>query len=89
MRQSLARYCAPASFGHAPSSVDFITTIAGLNVFGTHRGCALLAIGAGRQQSHQERRCAFLDRHLSLSKRPVLAEHNEADRRRDYQSSSF
>jgi hypothetical protein len=37
MRQSLARYSAPASLGHAPSSVGFITTIAGLNVFGTHK----------------------------------------------------
>ena len=36
MRRSLARYSAPVSFVHARSSVDFITTIVGLKVFGTH-----------------------------------------------------
>ena len=36
MRQSLARYSAPVSFVHAPSLADFITTIVGFKVFGTH-----------------------------------------------------
>ena len=38
MRPSLARYSAPVSFVHAPSLADFITTIAGFKVFGTHNG---------------------------------------------------
>ena len=40
MRQSLARYSAPVSFVHAPSLADFITTIVGFEVFGTHSGLA-------------------------------------------------
>ena len=36
MHQSLARYSAPVSFVHAPSLADFITTIIGFKVFGTH-----------------------------------------------------
>src|SRR5229473_7214487 len=36
MRQSLARYSATVSFVHAPSLADFITTIVGFEVFGTH-----------------------------------------------------
>src|SRR6266436_8459116 len=40
MRQSLARYSATVSFVHAPSLADFITTIVGFEVFGTHSsGC--------------------------------------------------
>src|SRR5882724_11408987 len=38
MRRSLARYSAPASFVHAPSWADFITTMVGFRVFGTHSG---------------------------------------------------
>src|SRR5258707_15158940 len=38
MHQSLARYSAPVSFVHAPSLADFITTMVGFKVFGTHRG---------------------------------------------------
>jgi len=37
MRQPLARYRAPVSFVHALSLADFITTIVGFEVFGTHR----------------------------------------------------
>src|ERR1700745_2165678 len=36
MRQSLARHSATVSFVHAPSLADFITTIVGFEVFGTH-----------------------------------------------------
>src|SRR3984893_3849363 len=36
MHASLARYSAPASFVHAPSLADFITTMVGFKVFGTH-----------------------------------------------------
>jgi hypothetical protein len=36
MRQSLARYSAPVSSVHAPSWADFITTMVGFRVFGTH-----------------------------------------------------
>jgi len=36
MHQSLARYSAPVSLVHAPSSADFITTMVGFKVFGTH-----------------------------------------------------
>src|ERR1700752_5342806 len=36
MGQSLARHSATASFVHAPSLADFITTIVGFEVFGTH-----------------------------------------------------
>src|SRR5882762_11864273 len=37
MHQSLARYSAPVSLVHAPSWADFITTMVGFKVFGTHR----------------------------------------------------
>ena len=37
MHQFLARYSAPVSLVHAPSWVDFITTMVGFKVFGTHR----------------------------------------------------
>src|ERR1700676_348572 len=37
MHRSLARYSAPVSFVQAPSWADFITTMVGLKVFGTHR----------------------------------------------------
>src|SRR5258708_15491351 len=36
MHRSLARYSAPVSFVQAPSWADFITTIVGFEVFGTH-----------------------------------------------------
>ena len=36
MRRSLARYSAPVSSVHAPSWADFITTMVGFRVFGTH-----------------------------------------------------
>ena len=36
MRQPLARYSAPVSFVHTLSLADFITTIVGFEVFGTH-----------------------------------------------------
>src|ERR1017187_8632093 len=36
MRQSLVRCSAPVSFVHSPSLADFITTIVGFKVFGTH-----------------------------------------------------
>src|ERR1700733_11513535 len=39
MHRSLARYSAPVSFVQAPSWADFITTMVGFKVFGTHR-CA-------------------------------------------------
>src|SRR5713226_4254247 len=38
MHQSLARYSAPVSLVHAPSWADFITTMVGFKVFGTHTG---------------------------------------------------
>ena len=38
MHQSLARYSAPVSLVHAPSWADFITTMVGFKVFGTHNG---------------------------------------------------
>src|ERR1700738_918611 len=38
MRRSLARYSAPVSSVHAPSWADFITTMVGFRVFGTHTG---------------------------------------------------
>jgi hypothetical protein len=38
MRRSLARYSAPVSSVQAPSWADFITTIVGFRVFGTHKG---------------------------------------------------
>jgi hypothetical protein len=37
MHRSLARYSAPVSFVQAPSWADFITTMVGFEVFGTHR----------------------------------------------------
>src|SRR6202048_3814230 len=37
MRQSLARFSASVSSVHAPSWADFITTMVGFRVFGTHR----------------------------------------------------
>src|SRR5690242_20262555 len=37
MRQSLAWYSAPVSSVHTPSWADFITTMVGFRVFGTHR----------------------------------------------------
>jgi DNA end-binding protein Ku len=37
MHRSLARYSAPVSFVHAPFWADFITTMVGFEVFGTHR----------------------------------------------------
>ena len=36
MHQSLARHSAPVLFVHALSLADFITTIVGFDVFGTH-----------------------------------------------------
>jgi transposase InsO family protein len=36
MHRSLARYSAPVSFVQAPSWADFITTMVGFEVFGTH-----------------------------------------------------
>src|SRR6266478_2954194 len=39
MHQSLARYSAPVSLVHAPSWADFITTMVGFKVFGTHSRC--------------------------------------------------
>src|SRR6516164_9909301 len=55
MRQPPARYSAPVSFVHALSLADFITTIVGFEVFGTHRR-RLPFSGRGRQpnRSHQE-----------------------------------
>src|SRR5260221_9331404 len=38
MHRSLARYSAPVSFVQAPSWADFITTMVGFEVFGTHSG---------------------------------------------------
>jgi len=46
MRQSLARYSAPVSSVHAPSWADFITTMVGFRVFGTHRNAFALRIAA-------------------------------------------
>src|SRR5712664_1418520 len=40
MHQSLARYSAPVSLVHAPSWADFITTMVGFKVFGTHTPAA-------------------------------------------------
>jgi hypothetical protein len=40
MHLSLAPYSAPVSFVQAPSWADFITTMVGFEVFGTHRGGA-------------------------------------------------
>jgi hypothetical protein len=37
MRRSLARYSAPVSFVQVPSWADFITTMVGFRIFGTHR----------------------------------------------------
>jgi hypothetical protein len=37
MHRSLAQYSAPVSFVHALSWADFIITMVGLKVFGTHR----------------------------------------------------
>ena len=36
MHLSLAQYSAPVSFVQAPSWADFITTMVGFEVFGTH-----------------------------------------------------
>ena len=43
MRQSLARCSATVSFVHPPSLADFITTIVGFEVFGTH-SCSFINV---------------------------------------------
>src|SRR6266851_2465676 len=47
MHQSLARYSAPVSLVHAPSWADFITTMVGFKVFGTHTGAGPCSGSAG------------------------------------------
>ena len=63
MRRSLARYSAPVSSVQAPSWADFITTIVGFRVFGTHRVDAQLL--------HQRQRRGHLGFAITRSDRAV------------------
>ena len=68
MRQSLARFSASVSSVHAPSWADFITTMVGFRVFGTHTVRNLSApLSLGLQASNA--RCATLNASLWHSKR--------------------
>jgi hypothetical protein len=60
MRPSLARYSAPVSFVHAPSLADFITTIVGFKVFGTHKECLSKIILFG-ERSLRRALCEYVE----------------------------
>jgi hypothetical protein len=76
MHQSLARYSAPVSSVHAPSWADFITTMVGFRVFGTHTGASNLppvglavvvtTVANGLLSADLKARLVFCDRKYAL-----------------------
>src|SRR5712671_3502127 len=79
MHQSLARYSAPVSLVHAPSWADFITTMVGFKVFGTHNGRGSLGPMANAPfpiPAHQTGRADF--RHPAF--RPASPQGTRRDR---------
>jgi len=68
MHQSLARYSAPVSLVHAPSWADFITTMVGFKVFGTHTGSEVRS----RPRSQGRKRCFEVGRGLLISRAQPL-----------------